>query len=111
MNMHAIRIHNFGGPEVLKEEVIEVPEPQGDEILVRVEAASVNPVDYQTREGKFAEVPDDALPITLGRDLSGVIEKAGPNAGVAQKGQSVIALLGYDRGAYAQFAILKRGEW
>jgi NADPH:quinone reductase-like Zn-dependent oxidoreductase len=111
MNMHAIRIHKFGGPEVLKDEVVEIPKPQGDEILVRVEAASVNPVDYKIREGKFAKASDDSLPITLGRDLSGVIEECGPKAKDAAVGQSVFALLGYDRGAYAQHALVRQGEW
>jgi hypothetical protein len=46
--------------------VLGVPKPRGDEILVRIEAASVNPVDYKIREGKFAKASDDALPITLG---------------------------------------------
>lgn len=111
MNMHAIRIHKFGGPEVLKDDVLEVPRPEGDEVLVRIEAASVNPVDYKIREGKFAKAPDDALPITLGRDLSGVVEKPGPNARDVAAGQPVFALLGYDRGAYAQHVVLKKGEW
>jgi NADPH:quinone reductase-like Zn-dependent oxidoreductase len=109
--MHAIRIHKFGGPEVLEEEVLQVPEPSGDEILVRVAAASVNPVDYKTREGKFATVSDDALPITLGRDLSGIVEACGAGANDIAKGAAVFALLGYDRGAYAQHVLLKRGEW
>ncbi|HEX4028097.1 MAG TPA: NADP-dependent oxidoreductase [Rhizomicrobium sp.] len=111
MNMHAIRIHKFGGPEVLEDEVLPVPEPKGDEILVRIEAASVNPVDYKTREGKFPKAPDDALPITLGRDLSGVVEATGSGAKDVSKDKAVFALLGYDRGAYAQHVVLKRGEW
>jgi NADPH:quinone reductase-like Zn-dependent oxidoreductase len=111
MNMHAIRIHTFGGPEVLKDEVVPAPEPQGDEILVRIEAASVNPVDYKTREGKFPKALDDALPIILGRDLSGIVEKTGTDTAPVEKGQAVIALLDYDRGAYAQHVVLKRGEW
>ena len=74
MTMHAIRIHKFGGPEVLQDEVLPVPQAGSGELLVRIEAASVNPVDYKIREGKFAKASDDALPITLGRDLSGMVE-------------------------------------
>jgi NADPH:quinone reductase-like Zn-dependent oxidoreductase len=111
MNMHAIRIHKFGGPEVLQEETLPVPAPGTDEILVRVEAASVNPVDYKMREGKFPGAPDDALPITLGRDLSGVVESYGANVSDIGKGQAVFALLGYDRGTHAQHVVLKREEW
>ena len=111
MHMHAIRIHKFGGPEVMKDEVVELAHPQSEEILVRIEAASVNPVDSKTREGKFAKASDDALPIILGRDLSGVVEELGPSAWGVEVGQSVFALLGYDRGAYAQRVLLKPGEW
>lgn len=111
MTMHAVRIHKFGGPDVLEDERIQVPKPQGDEILVRIEAASVNPVDAKIREGKFAKVPDEALPVTLGRDLSGTAEALGPNVSGMAVGQAVFALLAYDRGAYAQHAMLKPGEW
>jgi NADPH:quinone reductase-like Zn-dependent oxidoreductase len=111
MNMHAIRIHKFGGPDVLQDEVVPTPKPEGQEILVRVAAASVNPVDYKIREGKFPKVGDDALPVTLGRDLSGEIEAFGPNVSGVSRGQAVFALLDYDRGAYAQHVVLKPGEW
>jgi NADPH:quinone reductase-like Zn-dependent oxidoreductase len=111
MTMHAIRIHQFGGPEILKDDVLPLPEPKGDEILVRVAAASVNPVDGKIREGKFAKVSDDALPVTLGRDLSGVVERCGPAVQNITAGEAVFALLGYDRGAYAQLVLVKPEEW
>jgi NADPH:quinone reductase-like Zn-dependent oxidoreductase len=111
MNMHAIRIHKFGGPEVLEDDTIPLPIPKNDEILVRIVAASVNPVDGKIREGKFARVNDEALPVTLGRDLSGVVESCGPAARGITKGEAVFALLGYDRGAYAQHVVVKPDEW
>jgi NADPH:quinone reductase-like Zn-dependent oxidoreductase len=111
MNMHAIRIHKFGGPDVLTDDSLPLPEPRGDEILVRIMAASVNPVDSKIREGKFAKVGDEALPVTLGRDLSGVVESIGDTAQKIARGDTVFALLGYDRGAYAQHVILKPEEW
>ena len=111
MHMQAIRIHKFGGPEVLQDESLPVPEPGRGEILVRVEAASVNPVDAKTREGKFPKVPDDALPLILGRDLCGVVERAGDGVQEVKRGEAVFALLDYDRGAYAQNVVVKRGEW
>jgi NADPH:quinone reductase-like Zn-dependent oxidoreductase len=111
MNMHAIRIHKFGGPEVLEDDTLPLPVPKGDEILVRVVAASVNPVDGKIREGKFARVNDEALPVTMGRDLSGVVESCGPAVQGVAPGESLFALLDYDRGAYAQHVIVKPGEW
>jgi NADPH:quinone reductase-like Zn-dependent oxidoreductase len=111
MNMHAIRIHTFGGPEVLKDETLPVPVPGTGEIRVRVEAASVNPVDSKTREGNSPMVPDDALPLILGRDLCGVVEAAGQGVQDVKRGDAVFALLDHDRGAYAQEVIVKRGEW
>jgi len=111
MNMHAIRIHTFGGPEVLQEESLPVPEPGNGEILVKVEAASVNPVDEKTREGEFPQVPDDALPSILGRDLCGVVEMVGAGVQEGARGDAVFALLGFDRGAFAQNVVVRRGEW
>ena len=49
--MNAIRIHNYGGPEVLQYEEAQRPEPQAGEVLVRVHAAGVNPIDWKIREG------------------------------------------------------------
>ena len=86
MTMQSIRIHQFGGPQVLQEDSVTVPQPKADEILVRVAAASVNPVDYKIREGKFAAVHDEALPVTLGRDLCGVVAEIGTSISDAARG-------------------------
>src|SRR5258708_36772416 len=77
MRMRAIRIHRFGGPEVLDLEDVPVPQPRENELLVRIHAASVNPVDYKIRRGTVPWVTREMLPITLGRDLSGPIERGG----------------------------------
>jgi NADPH:quinone reductase-like Zn-dependent oxidoreductase len=111
MDMHAIRIHSFGGPQILRDDIVPVPKPERDEILVRIIAASINPVDGKTREGKFPKVGDDDLPVTLGRDLSGVVERTGSYVQDIKVGTELFALLGYDRGAYAQHVVLKAGEW
>jgi NADPH:quinone reductase-like Zn-dependent oxidoreductase len=67
-------------------------------------------VHYKTREGKFRAVRHDDLPLTLGRDLSGVIESCGPDTNGIRKGDAVFALLGRERGAYAQFAMVRIDE-
>jgi NADPH:quinone reductase-like Zn-dependent oxidoreductase len=109
--MHATRIHEFGGPEVLRAEDMPLPEPLDDEILVRIVAASVNPVDYKTREGKYPVVGEKDLPVTLGRDLSGTVESFGTSAQNIRKGDAIFALLGRDRGAYAQYVVVKATEF
>ena len=75
--MKAIVVHEFGGPEVLKYEDAPRPEPKENEILVRVIAAGVNPVDTYVRSGKFGT---PTLPLTPGRDIAGIVEEIGPGA-------------------------------
>ncbi len=103
--MRAFRIHRFGGPEVLHSEKIDVPEIGAEEILVRVHAAGVNPVDLKTREGKYPMVDEDTLPFTLGRDFSGVIERVGQNVTVRKPGDEVLGFVGQGQGAYAEFVV------
>ena len=74
--MKACRIHNFGSPEVITLEDMEKPEPGEGEVLIRVKAAGVGPWDAWIRAGKSA-LPQP-LPLTLGSDLSGVVEVVGP---------------------------------
>jgi NADPH:quinone reductase-like Zn-dependent oxidoreductase len=108
--MKAVRMHRFGGPEALSVDDIETPEPGQGEALVRVRAASVNPVDTKIRSGAFPIVKQEQLPIVLGRDIAGVVEGAGPGA-ACKPGDEIYALLGRDRGGYAEFVIVKPGEF
>src|SRR4029079_8039388 len=73
----AIRIHRYGGPEVLKYEDAPRPQPQAGEVLVRVQAAGVNPIDWKVREGEMKDFWPHEFPLILGWDLSGVVEKLG----------------------------------
>ncbi|MBV9749617.1 MAG: NADP-dependent oxidoreductase [Acetobacteraceae bacterium] len=106
----AVRIHRFGGPEVLQIEDVPVPEPRDDEVVVKVVAASINPVDYKTRSGSYPAVTEDQLPVTLGRDLSGTVELLGSRAHTLKKGDPIFAMLGRDRGAYARYVLVKAVE-
>ena len=108
--MKAIRIHRFGGPETLACETLPVPAPGQDEIVVKVMAAGVNPVDFKIREGQFPLVKESQLPLVVGRDASGVVEACGPGAGALKRGDEVYALVGFDRGTYAEYIIVKPGE-
>ncbi len=107
----AVRLTHFGGPDVVQVEAIAVPSVQDDAVLVKVAAASVNPVDYKIREGKFVAITADKLPITLGRDLAGTIAAFGGSADAKLNvGDSVFAHIGIDRGAQAEYVIVKASE-
>src|SRR2546423_12962534 len=75
--MKAIVIHEYGGPEVLKYEDVPRPDPKDDQILVRVIAAGVNPVDGMIRSGMFAKYEKAVFPMIPGADIAGVVEKVG----------------------------------
>jgi NADPH:quinone reductase-like Zn-dependent oxidoreductase len=107
--MKALRIHNFGDVDVMQIETVEAPQPQPDEMLVRVHAASLNPVDYKTREGQYPPVSRDKLPVTLGRDISGMVEKAEGALGF-KAGDAIFAMLAPDRGGFAEQVIVKASE-
>jgi NADPH:quinone reductase-like Zn-dependent oxidoreductase len=103
-----MRIHRFGGPEVLQLDTIEPSEPDAGQILVTVHAASVNPVDFKIRSGKYPSVRDDRLPYTLGRDVSGVVEKCGAQATRFKVGDAVFGMIGIYGGGYAEQAVLEQ---
>ena len=95
--MRAIRYHEHGAAEVLRLEQIPVPEPKEDEVLVRIQAAGVNPVDWKQRSGM-----NPNLPATPGIGLSGVVEKIGLGVTGFEPGQEV---WGTGQGTYAEYAI------
>lgn len=99
--MKAVRIHNFGGPETLKVEDLPMPQPGHGEVRIRVLGASVNPVDYKMRNGGY--LPREALPVTLGRDVAGVIDAEGPGVEGLLVGDAVFAMLDRDHGGYVEY--------
>ena len=106
----AVRLHRFGGPETLAIESVPMPVPVNDEVVVKVAAASINPVDFKIRKGEYPMVKASQLPITAGRDVSGVVEVCGFRAGSLHKGDEVYAMLGLDRGGYATHVAVRLGE-
>lgn len=114
--MKAIRLYEFGGPEVLRHEDVPVPEPAPGEVLVRVHAVGLNPPDWYAREG-MPDVPPELkppfhLPLIPGTDVSGVVAALGPDtggtgAGRFSVGDEVIGLLRFptalQAGAYAEY--------
>jgi len=87
--MRAIRIHEFGGPEQLKLETIPDPVPTAGQVLVRLHAAGVNPVDTYIRSGTYARKP--ALPYIPGADLAGIVEAVGSGVTRFRQGDRVYA--------------------
>src|SRR3984893_6163710 len=109
--MKAIRIHNYGGPEVLQYEDAPRPQPQAGEVLVRVHAAGVNPIDWKVREGHMKDFWPHKFPLILGWDLSGVVEEVGPRVSQFEKGDEVYSLPDPTRdGAYADYIVVREPE-
>ena len=109
--MKAIVIHEYGGPEVLKYEDVPRPEPKEDQILVRVIAAGVNPVDEAGRSEKSAKFFGITLPFTPGYDIAGIVEKTGGKITKFKTGDSVYAYLSLTKGGgYAEYAAASEAE-
>ena len=112
--MKAIRIHNYGGPEVLHYEAAPCPKPQAGEVLIRVHAAGVNPIDWKVREGDMKDFWPHKFPLILGWDLSGVVEELGPGPAAAGRfkiGDEVYGLPDPTRnGACADYIVVRESE-
>src|SRR5215207_7010621 len=103
--MKAIVVREFGGPEVMKFEDVPVPAPGPGQLLVRVAAVGVNPVDGYIRSGTYARKP--ALPYTPGTDIAGTVERAGEGVTRFVPGARVYAHGGV--GGYAEWALCE--DW
>jgi NADPH:quinone reductase-like Zn-dependent oxidoreductase len=102
--MTACQVHHFGGPEAITFDHITRPEPGADEVLVRVLAAGVGPWDAWIRAGK--SVLPQPLPLTLGSDLSGIVEAVGPGVTTFRPGDAVFGVTNARfTGAYAEYAL------
>jgi len=109
--MKAIVVHEYGGPEVLKYEDAPRPEPKEDQILVRVIAAGVNPVDDASRSPRAAKFFGITLPFIPGYDIAGVVEKTGAKITKFKAGDPVYAYLDLkDGGGYAEYAVATEVE-
>src|SRR5438309_10187185 len=109
--MKAIRIHNYGGPEILKYEDAPRPKPQVGEVLVRVHAAGVNPIDWKVREGHMKDFWPHKFPLILGWDLSGVVEELGRGVPQFKIGDEIYSVPDVSRdGAYAEYIVVRESE-
>ncbi len=108
--MKTIAIKEFGGRDKLQFMDLPVPEIKPGEILVKVKAAGVNPVDWKIREGYIKDLFPYEFPIILGWDAAGIVEQAGPEVTRFKEGDEIFA---YCRkpmvqgGAYAEYIVLE----
>jgi NADPH:quinone reductase-like Zn-dependent oxidoreductase len=98
--MKAVRLHAYGGVDQLRYEDVPAPEPGPDEVLVRVAATSVNPIDWKLRSGAAKGRMPLIFPAILGRDVAGTVVRTGANATNPQPGQKVIGLV---NASYAEY--------
>jgi NADPH:quinone reductase-like Zn-dependent oxidoreductase len=105
--MKAIVLHEYGGPEKLKYEDFDDPKPGPGEVLVRVAAASINPVDWKMRSGEAKARFPVEFPGILGRDVSGVVREIGEGVTGFEPGDRVFALANK---TYAELCVVKADE-
>src|SRR5215469_14261728 len=101
--INAIQVHDYGDTDQLKLEQIPQPQPQEGEVLVRVYAAGVNPVDWKIRSGMLKAFRPSTFPYVPGADLAGTVEQVGPGVTTFQPGQAVFGR--GSKGTYAESAL------
>lgn len=107
METRAIVINQYGGSEGLQEENVKLPALKEDQVLVQVQATSINPIDWKLREGYLQQMFDWEFPIILGWDVAGIISVVGENVTDWQIGDRVFARPATTRfGTYADYAIV-----
>jgi len=107
--MKAITYEEFGGANVLEASDLPIPEPGPGEVLVKIHAAGVNPIDWKIRNGQFECVFEHAFPITPGWDMAGVIEALGEGAKNFTTGDKVYAYTRFSKaevGTYAEYIVV-----
>ncbi len=102
--MKAVVIREYGSADVLRYEEVEAPTIKPDELLVKVHAASVNPVDWKIRKGMLKIISGNKFPMILGFDLAGVVLEVGSQVTGFQVGDEIYGSLGVPGGAYAEIA-------
>ena len=111
--MKAVRIHAFGGPEVLQLEDVARPVPAADEILIQVHASGVNPVDWVVREGGNDALRSFlTLPLTLGWDAAGTVAEVGSEVTTFKVGDAVYGIPNFPgNGSYAEYCAAKASQF
>ncbi len=105
--MKKIIYETYGNADVLKLTDSPVPEPSKGEVLIKVMAAGINPVDYKVRNGSLRFIFRAKFPRTPGGEIAGIIEKNGPNASIFHTGDKVYAMLPIGVGGYSEYVCVK----
>ncbi len=108
--MRAMRLHQFGDPDVLQLDEVACPEPKNDELLVRVHATSLNYAEVGLRRGEMKAFSFWRLPLTLGFDLAGEVVACGPQVSAFLPGDRVYGAIGHQGGANADYACVKQSR-
>ena len=108
--MRAMRLHQFGNPDVLQLDEVALPEPKGDELLVRVHATSLNYAELGLRRGEMKAFSFWRLPLTLGFDLAGEVEACGSKVTAYRPGDRVYGAVGHRGGANADYVCVKQSR-
>src|SRR5216683_2520023 len=109
--MKAVRIHTYGGPEVLRYEDAPRPVPAAGEVLIKIHAAAVNPVDWKVRAGHLKDMLKYQLPLIPGWDAAGVIEDVGAGVARLKRGDEVYTRPDISRdGTYAEYITVREPE-
>ncbi len=101
--IHAIQVHAYGDANQLKFEEISRPQPKEGEVLVRVHAVGVNPIDWKIRVGMLKDFMPKTFPYVPGADIAGIVEEVGPGVTAFQVGQEVFGQS--PQGAYTEYGI------
>jgi NADPH:quinone reductase-like Zn-dependent oxidoreductase len=106
--MQAVSLHSYGDPDVLVLEEVPCPQAGAGEVLIRVRAAGVNPLDWKVRAGHVKGWLPHRLPLIPGWDVSGVVEAVGPKVTAFKIGDAVYGMLDFMRnGAYADYVVTR----
>jgi NADPH:quinone reductase-like Zn-dependent oxidoreductase len=105
--MKAVLLKGYGGPEQLIYEDIPTPSPSRGEVLVRMLATSINPIDYKLRSGGMKDVTPLQFPVILGRDVAGEVAVTGENVTRFRVGDRVMGLVNH---SYAEFVVAKADD-
>ena len=109
--MRAVQIQQYGSRSEMNLETIAIPEPSEGEVLVKIFAAGVNPLDWKIREGYYAEIIPQTFPLTLGWDFAGEITSLGKNVSNWSIGDAVYGRPEFSKnGTYADYIVVSADE-